>query len=416
MQKVLLSAFACDPGEGSEPSYGWNWAIGLAERGFEVHCITTESSKAAISAVTLPPNIQFSFVRLPLGIEKLYSASQVTQYLYILLWQWRAYRLAIALHNANNFDVIHHITLGSLQMGSFMYKLDVPFIFGPAGGGQMAPAAFRKYFGTAWSTEKNRSRMSWLLLKLNPACRAMLKKATAVLVSNEETLRVAEANGATRVSIALDVGLPDWLVPEENVIKAPQEGRLKLLWIGRLMPRKGVLLLLDVMKELKDYPGITLTIVGDGVMRDVLLDAIKEYALEGTVIWKGRVPFEEVGEFYHNHDVFLFTSLRESGGVQLVEAMAFGMPVVTLDLHGPGLIVDADRGIKCACSTPAIAIENLRGAILELLGNAALIEKLSRGAYSFAVNQVWSKKMDSVISQFYPRPMSEMEAVSGKSS
>lgn len=415
MQKVLLSAFACDPREGSEPSYGWNWAMGLAERGFEVHCITRESSKAGIDTVTLPSTLNFHYVRLPFGMERLYSASQVTQYIYILLWQWRAYRVAVDLQQLNHFDVIHHITLGSLQIGSFMYKLNVPLVFGPAGGGQMAPAAFSRYFGTAWRGEMNRSRMSRLLLKLNPACRGMLRRAAAVLVSNEETLRAAEANGATRASIALDVGIPDWFLPSENVIKAPRKGGLKLLWIGRLMPRKGVLLLLDIMKELKYYPGITLTVVGDGVMRDTFLETIEAYGLGDTVFWEGRVPFEEVGGYYADHDVFLFTSLRESGGVQLVEAMAFGMPVVTLDLHGPGLIVDAGRGIKCACTTPEIAIENLKGAILELYRNRPLIEKLSAGAYAFAADQVWGRKIDSVIGQFYPQEVCDKRTASGKS-
>ena len=402
MMKVLLSAFACDPTEGSEPSYGWNWALRLAEKGFEVHCLTRQTSKVGIDTVTLPKNLKFSYVRLPLGMEKLYSASQFTQYLYIMLWEWRAYKTAAALHKITNFDVTHHITLGSLQMGSFMYKLDVPLIFGPAGGGQMAPVAFKEFFGKAWSVEKARSRMSRLLLRLNPACRLMLKKAAAVLVSNEDTLRVAESNGATNARIALDVGIPDWLLPERKVIKVPQEGRLKLLWVGRLMPRKGVLLLLEVMKELRGYPGITLSIVGDGVMKDIFLDTVKEYALEDTVIWHGRVPFGQVGEHYANHDVFLFTSLRESGGVQLVEAMAFGMPVVTLDLHGPGLIVDEDRGIKCPCSTPDIAIGNLKIAILDLFTDPALVQRLSSGASAFAANQVWSRKIDSMVGQFYP--------------
>ena len=160
--------------------------------------------------------------------------------------------------------------------------------------------------------------------------------------------------------------------------------------------------MLEVMRELRDFPGITLTIVGDGVMKNMLLDTIKKYGLEATVLWNGWVPFGEMGGYYMNHDVFVFASLRESGGVQLVEAMAFGMPVVTLDLHGPGLIVDGDRGFKCACSTPDIAIENLKVAILELYKNPALIAQLSVGAFRFAANQEWDEKIDSVVDQFYP--------------
>ena len=264
MTKVLLSAFACNPTDGSEPSYGWNWAVGLAERGFEVRCITRSTSKVGIGTKSLPDNLKFSYLHLPRGLEKLYSTSEIGQYLYYILWQWQAYKLAADMHKVDKFDIVHHITFGSLQMGSFMYKLDIPLVFGPVGGGQMAPVAFKKYFGDAWSIENYRNRMSRLLLKFNPACRNALRKAAVVLAANEDTLRLAESNGARNAFLTFDVGLPGWFFPETSLVKVPHEGRLKLLWVGRLMPRKGPLLLLDVMKELKDYPGITLTVVGDG--------------------------------------------------------------------------------------------------------------------------------------------------------
>ena len=401
MKKILLSAFACDPTKGSEPSYGWNWAVGLAEKGFEVHCITREIAKVEIDARKTPLNLTFHYVSLPFGMEKLYSASESMLYLYYILWQWKAYKTAAKLHKAMKFDMVHHITFGSLQMGSFMHKLDIPLVFGPAGGGQMAPVAFKEYFGDGWRTEERRRRASGLLLKFNPACRTMMKKAAVVLVDNEETLQVAESNGAGNVKLELDVGLPAWFFPEENHTKVPQKGSLKLLWVGRLTARKGILLLLDVMRELKDHPDITLSVAGDGIMKDVLLDTIREYALEDTVHWKGWVSFEQVRDFYVDHDVFLFTSLRESGGIAPVEAMAFGMPVVTLDLHGPALIVDGDRGFKCACDTPDTAIENIKTAILNLYNNPDLVGQLSAGAFKFAASHSWKKRIDSIVDQYY---------------
>jgi len=313
-----------------------------------------------------------------------------------------AYRIAARLHKENAFDIAHHVSWGSLQMGSFMYRLKIPFIFGPAGGGQTAPAAFKRYFGAAWATEENRDRASRLLLKFNPSCRSMLEKATAVLASNGDTARIAKANGGSNISLALDAGLPRWFFPETNVAKLPQADTLKLLWVGRFMPRKGTLLLLDTMKALNEYPGITLTLVGDGPTRDEFLETVKTYQLEDTVHWNGRVPWGEVRGYYADHDVFLFTSLRDSCPMQVVEAMAFGMPVVTLDLHGQGVIVDVDRGFKCSCDTPDVAIESLKLAILDLYNNAALFNRLRSGAVKFAANQAWDKKIDSIVERFYP--------------
>lgn len=401
MKRILLSAFACDPTKGSEPSCGWNWAVGLAGKGFEVHCITRGVSEAGISTKVIPPNLKITYLDLPYGLEKLYSASQSAQYFYYILWQFAAYKVAAELHRVNRYDMTHHITFGSLQMGSFLYKLDAPLLFGPAGGGQMAPAAFKEYFGEAWPTEKKRRIASRALLKFNPACKAMLKKAAVVLVSNEETLHIAESYGVTNAHLELDVGLPEWFFPDRQIEKATQKGKLKLLWVGRLMPRKGILFLLELMRCLKDRPTITLTIVGDGPMKDIFLAKVREYALENTVIWKGRVPFEMVREAYMDHDVFVFTSLRESGGVQILEAMAFGMPVVTLDLHGPSLIVDGTRGVKCACDTPETAIKNMKQAILDLSNDPDLVGRLSVGALNFALRNEWKKRIDDIVDRYY---------------
>lgn len=401
MKKVLLSAFVCDPTRGSEPACGWNWAEGLAKKGFEVHCLTRETSRPGIESMALPANLKVTYIRLPFGMEKLYTASQATQYLYYAMWQWQAYRTAAAMYKNHKFDIAHHVTWGNLKLGTFMYKLPIPLVFGPAGGGQTAPVAFKEYFGAGWSDEEKRNRASWLFMKFNPICRSMLKKAAVVLVSNEDTLRVAESNGATNARLALDVGVPEWFFPDERVAKRPQNGELRLLWVGRLIPLKGIMLVPEIMKELNDRPGITLTVVGDGAMRDTFLDKVKQYGLERSISFKGWVPFDEMREYYANHDVFLFTSLRDSGGVQLAEAMAFGMPIVTLDLHGRGLIVDSDRGFKCDASTPDIAIREMKSAILDLYNNPALVERLSEGSFKFADSQSWNQRICDVVKRFY---------------
>lgn len=402
MKKVLLSAFSCNPTKGSEPGNGWNWAIGLANKGFEVHCITRITEKADIESKAIPENLHFYFVELSFGLKKLYFASQATMYLYYLLWQRKAYKKAKSLNKKIKFQVAHHVTWGSLQMGSFMYKLNVPFVFGPAGGGQAASLAFKKYFKNHWQSEEKREKVSQLLLKHNPACKKMLQKAKAVLVSNPDTFKMAKINGARNLYQELDVSIPNTFFPDTFHPKKPDSGKLKLLWVGRFLPRKGILLVLEVMKELKDYPSISLTVVGDGEMRGDFLEKIEEFGLAKTVQWVGKVPFETVRNYYASHDVFFYTSLRDSGSSQLIEAMAFGLPGVTLNLHGQALINDNERGIKCDCSTPEEAIRNLKDAIVALFKNPELVEQKSKAAYAFAKRNEWENKIDRIVNKYYP--------------
>lgn len=402
MKRVLLSAFACNPTKGSEMGNGWNWANTLARQGYEVHCFTRGVNKEDIEKFDKPAHLTFHFLELPFGLESLYSRSQATMYLHYLLWQWLAYRKGKKLHKERPFDIAHHVSWGSLQMGSFLYRLNTRFIFGPSGGGQKAPEAFKSYFGSHWASEIKREKTSELLLKYNPACRQMLRKASMVIVSNEETREVAVRTGAQHLGSSLDAALPDSFFPPIFNPKVPKKERLNLLWIGRFMPRKGLPLVLEVMKQLKEsHPTILLTIVGDGEMGGEVRRLIQDFGLQNTVNLAGKVPFEKVREFYASHDVFFFTSLRDSCPVQLIEAMAYGMPVVTINLHGQGVIVNDQTGIRCKCDTPQTAIQELSRSLQFLYANPEKVTEMSKAAYAFAKEQTWETKVSKTIQLYY---------------
>ena len=402
MKKVLLSVYACEPNKGSEPGNGWNWAINLANLGYEVHCLTLRSNSPAIETYPKPDNLHFHYVQLPLKLQVIYRLSQATLYLHYVLWQWIAYKKGKTLHKKFRFDVVQHISWGSIQMGSFLYKLNAPFIFGPAGGGQKAPEAFKGYFLDHWASEVKREKVSRWLIKHNPACKNMLCNSYAVLASNNESFQLAKSIGAENCYLTIDHALPKSFFPENFIAKAPVLGTLKLLWVGRFMPRKGLLLLLDVMIELKKYQNITLTVVGDGEMMNAVIDRIRANGLESTVTLTGLVDFSRVREYYSSHDVFSFTSLRDSCPAQLTEALAFGMPVVTINLHGQAFVVNDDIGIRCMCDTPEIAIEELAKAIIYLYNNPARVTQMSTAAHEYAKKQTWPEKVSALVKQYYP--------------
>lgn len=401
MKHILLSAFACDPTKGSEMGNGWNWATGLAKKEFKVDCITRNIARKQIDSHVKQQNLTFHYLTLPFGLERLYGMSKAGMYIYYLMWQWCAYLLAKKLNREYNFDLVHHVTWGSIQLGSFMYKLDVPLIFGPAGGGQVAPVAFRKYFLHHWGVEEKREKISRFLLRYNPACKKMLAKARLILVSNQDTNTLVAKNGGINIKFALDAALSNEFYPRDFIKNKPKSGHLKLLWVGRLMPRKGILLLIEVMKELADVPGITLTVVGDGEMKIALLEKVSEYNLQSTIDWKGNVEFSTIRDYYNSHDAFIFTSLRDSGGVQLVEAMAFGLPVITLNLHGQSVIVNDEIGMVCDCLTPNIAIQSLKNAILEFYHYPDIVLKKGNAAHEFALKQNWEKKIGYIVDNYY---------------
>jgi len=157
-----------------------------------------------------------------------------------------------------------------------------------------------------------------------------------------------------------------------------------------------------VMIRLKKYPNITLTIVGDGEMKEDIVKKIKDNGLEDTVKLTGMIPYSEVREYYATSDIFFFTSLRDSCPTQLTESMAFGLPILTLNLHGQGFVVNDETGIRCSVETPEKTIDELEKAILDLYQNPEKVTKMSQAAYDFARAQTWSSRIGSLVKKHYP--------------
>lgn len=402
---ILLSAYSCCPNKGSEEGNGWNWAIQLSRKVSKVYCYTRSIHKDAILYELEKLNIKnlyFVFIDPPAFFERHYKSNKVGLYLHYIIWQWYAYVAAKRSLKCHLYDMVHHVTFASLQLGSFMYRLKIPFVFGPVGGGQVSPRAFKSYFGKYWKIELARNFISYLLLKLNPATRNSIRKANVVLVSNQETKRLAIKLGAPNPYLFFDTGLPTHFFPI-NKPRLEFNGCLNILWVGRLLPRKGLKLVLDSLALIKEKVNFKLTIVGDGEMGEFVFDWIKELGLQKNVEWLGQIPFEEVKGHYLKSNLFILTSLRDSCPAQLLEAMSYGLPIITLDLHGASLAVPNDAGIKILPIDPEQTKNEIAQAIVLLSKDSDLLVNMGSKGYEFALLQTWDHKVQYVVDKFYPK-------------
>ncbi|MCJ8163495.1 glycosyltransferase [Pontibacter sp. E15-1] len=399
--KLLLSAYACEPNRGTELGNGWNWALNTALLGHEVWCLTTVEGKAAIEAEVERlnlPNLHIVFVRVPPLVDKAFEY-HLGFYLHYIVWQQYAYRKAKELDKEIGFDLVHHVTIGSLQLGTAMWRLQKPLIFGPAGGGQEAPKAFKKYFYSWWKEEVVRSWISKLLLAVNPDVNKTMRQAALVLTTNEDTYTMAKSIGAPNARMFLDTSLPESFYPPAYPVRVPS-GMLKILWVGRLFARKGLPLVLEALSKLPPATKFELTILGDGPMHDYVPGWVEQYGLQGKVNWKGQVPWEEVKRQYTQSDLFLFCSLRDSSAAQFLEAMAYGLPIVTLDLHGGKNLVPDTAGIKVPVSTPEQTVGRIAAAVERLYQAPELRQQMGQAGYAFSKTQTWALKTQH-INAFY---------------
>jgi glycosyltransferase involved in cell wall biosynthesis len=385
---VLLSAYACMPNSGSEPGNGWNWAKHLAERGINVTVLTRGEGREEIEAYRRDHpnrNVSFGYVTVP---TKLFKPGTGMHY---ALWQMFAVGVARSLNRQRRFDLVHHVTYTSIHVPTQLWRLGLPTVFGPVGGGQTAPASMLEYFGSSRQAEERRTLLT-KALPYSPLHRRWLGKMSTVLAANEDTLRLIKKMGRSEVRLQFDNGVgTDYLAKGPRSFKA-DAGAVRLIWVGRILPRKALPMALDALAKVRhDW---MLTIVGNGLAETTVRQMITERGLNDRVHWAGRrLTWEEVRAAYLEHDVLLFTSLRETSGVQLLEAMALGLPVITLDLHGARDVVPAEAGIKVPVTTPAEVVCGLAAAI-DRFASLSVDEKnaMSRASWEFARTNTWTSR------------------------
>ena len=113
------------------------------------------------------------------------------------------------------------------------------------------------------------------------------------------------------------------------------------LYVGLIIQRKGLKFLIKALSSLKrkGCDNTTLVIVGDGPQREELENMIKEEGMEKQVIWVGWVDYASLGYCFKSSDIFVLPSFEDTWGLVVLEAMAFGMPVLCSELAGASEMV-----------------------------------------------------------------------------
>jgi glycosyltransferase involved in cell wall biosynthesis len=380
--KILLSSFQCVPDRGSELGNGWHWARALADCGHDVTVLTQPSD---IIRAAAPPDIKFLHVDASEPPQHRFSSLLVTTR-YYLRWQDAAARYVEM--QPQQYDVVHHVVWGSLRLGSRLWRLPRPLVYGPIGGGQTAPGNYWRYFGRPWAVEMLRASTG-SLLKLNGRSRETIRNSAVTLVTNSATAAACQRLGAADVRYMLADGLRgDWL----GGARSRPTGTPVVLWVGGLLPHKAPTLALQAFAELRRATPARLIVAGDGPLSGQVRTMVERLGLTEDVQLLGRVPWKDMKSLYDSASVFLFTSLRDSFGAQFLEALGRGLPTVALDHHGIGDIDVGPAALKVALpQRPRDLPGRLASALQTILCDHEW-EVRSAVGVNWAAGHTWPKK------------------------
>jgi glycosyltransferase involved in cell wall biosynthesis len=403
--KVLLSAYACEPDKGSEPSKGWNWALEIVRLGHEVWVLTRANNRKSIEAelAKSPPdkNLNFLFYDLPPWVRRWKGNYGI--YIYYLLWQVGVYFMVKKVHRTERFDQVHHVTFGSIRQPSLLGNLKIPFIFGPVAGGERAPWRLRMGYGLRGMLSDSIRDLANLLVMIDPLVLRTFKQAERVYVTSKQTLSLVPNKYWKKSIVQLAIGLNSselMPLPEQSTQNSLNKNGFRILYVGRLIYWKGMHLGLPAFARLlKTRTDARLTIVGSGPDERMWKALAEKLGVGEQIDWIPWVDRKDLPAIYAVHDTFLFPSLHDSGGMVILEAMAYGLPIICLDLGGPGVIVDETCGFKVDTNglNEKVVIQALADHLVLLAEDTALRQFLSNGA----TQRVKKFSRVSVVNQIY---------------
>jgi len=212
--------------------------------------------------------------------------------------------------------------------------------------------------------------------------KAVVRKAAALTTMNLDMKSRLEALGAEPDAVrVLPMGADLTAIRAGAATTTSVPGRL--LFVGRLVEKKGLAVLLESLRTLDQVPAWSMTVVGDGPLRAELQDAASGLPVE----FVGQLGRADLAVEYGRSEIVVVPSVPAASGdqdglpVALLEAMGAGRPVVASDLAGINAVVlDNVSGLLA----PPGDVNALRTAIARLLADGALRARLGAGASEIA--------------------------------
>ncbi len=414
---ILLSAFNCNPYKGSEDGRGWAWVTELSHMGHEVWVITNTdhqtSIKQALSA-NPRPNLHFFYHQLspPSSAWWMFNDRRIgllpQRFEYekrLLDWQWEAYQIAKSLTQQVAFDYVHHITNTCVRRPSFMGLLGIPFIVGPLAGGLSTPWALRKSYPLMGSILDTSRDLANSFIHLNPLMHLTFAKASKIYCDSKQTQKLIPVFYRSKSQALFSLAPPKIDVSNHRVQpKSTDSDTFRILFVGRLLFWKGLHLGLQAFALLhQNLPNSHLTIIGKGPDENWLKGLAKQLNIENALDWTPWIDQKQLFSVYSEYDVLLLPSLHDNSPNVILESFHFGLPVICLDLGGPGVMVNDSCGrvIKTDSLSEEAVIQSLSDALMELATKLELRHQLSEMALGRA-SQIKKFAWREVVEHIYP--------------
>lgn len=365
--KIFVSAYACEPGLGSEIGVGWHWVLEMS-RYFDLWVLTRESNRyiieSWIAAHSGYGHIHFLYYDWP-EWARFWKKGLRGVRIYYNIWQYCTNRIVKHTMQKNDIKIFHHLTYGNVLWKVSSYGEKQFFIWGPVGGLETIPVEYSCHYDCKSRWIECLRRFIVKIIKWNQGFERRCRNADLILCKTDITQQAIPKEYRNKAVLFTDVAVEDNLLNASPIVN--DVSTTEYLVVGRLDAWRGFDLVIEAMaKVIGKNPAIHLTIVGDGPDRKRIERLIHVYQLEAYVTMVGNVSMTQYRLLMSRTNVVINAALKEGAVTVSFDSMTMGKPLICLDTTGYTRYFSNDYAVVIPISSREKTIWNLHLAILRL--------------------------------------------------
>ena len=389
--RLLMLSYCFAPNGTMEERNGWQRAIS-ASKDFDVTVLYRPSVAASELEKHVPKNISpvgLTFIPVSEGwLSLVLTKIEPLFYARYRHWHRIAYRVAAKLHSDDPFAISHLVTLCGFREPGFVWQLDIPHVWGPIGGTHHFPKSFLSSLDR-WNQcrEIIRSWINHYQLHRSPRVRAAMQRSVAVVAATSDAQLALKQGFGISAEIEIETGI-DHSIASPRQIRA-SDAPFRILWAGRLRAWKGLPILLHAIANLPKSLPIEVRVLGDGSSQKGWQQLARRLGIAKRIEWIPWPSYRETLPYYKWADAFAFTSLRDTSGTGLLEALAAGCPIIGMNHQGASDIMTDQCAVRIQPAEWLATVNGFRDGIEALARDSEKHLHLSHGATERARDYEW---------------------------
>lgn len=401
MLSILINAYACSPGMGSEPGMAWNWCVNLAKY-CELHIITEGEFRNNIETVLkdLPQGRNMHVYYNPVS-EKIrrmcWNQGDWRFYKYYRKWQWKTYEMAKDICQNTHIDILHQLNMIGFREPGYLWMIpNIPFVWGPIGGLKQFPESYLKGTGLKMQLfNRLKNLINIYQIRYDKRVATALHKASLLISSIPDSY----------AAIKKHQHLESVIIPETGCFDAPDiptkrfdERTFHVMWVGKFDFRKQLPLALRALAQAENK-NIILDIYGTGNETQVneANQLAKKLVIDNQIIWHGNQPNHVIIDAMRHAQLFFFTSISEDTSTVVLEAISNRLPVLCFNACGMASVIDEKVGHKIELTNPQQSAGDFANALNHFEQNRDLLKACSLNCKERQQELSWNNKARQMV-------------------